>query len=52
MQEVVYIKGPLHPDLFGGETPIMVPIKGGGVRGCRDLDGKGVSPADCGSVRA
>lgn len=22
-REVVYIPGPLHPDLFGGETPIL-----------------------------
>lgn len=22
----IFIKGPNHPDLFGGETPIMVPL--------------------------
>ncbi|HFA60105.1 MAG TPA: hypothetical protein ENJ83_05395 [Rhodospirillales bacterium] len=24
-QQIVYVPGPPHPDLFGGETPIMVP---------------------------
>ncbi|PKM44795.1 MAG: hypothetical protein CVV05_09590 [Gammaproteobacteria bacterium HGW-Gammaproteobacteria-1] len=25
MQNLDFIPGPLHPDLFGGETPIMIP---------------------------
>ncbi|WP_172600385.1 hypothetical protein [Sulfurivermis fontis] len=25
MQRTDFIPGPLHPDLFGGETPIMIP---------------------------
>ena len=28
MQDIDFIPGPLHPDLFGGETPIMVPCEG------------------------
>ncbi len=27
MQNHVFIPGPLHPDLFGGETPIMMPCE-------------------------
>lgn len=23
----LYVPGPLHPDLFGGETPLMVPLQ-------------------------
>jgi len=25
-QQLIYVPGPLHPDLFGGETPVMVPV--------------------------
>jgi hypothetical protein len=25
MRDIQFIPGPLHPDLFGGETPIMLP---------------------------
>lgn len=24
---MVFVPGPMHPDLFGGETPIMIPVK-------------------------
>lgn len=27
MRDIEFISGPLHPDLFGGETPIMVPCE-------------------------
>jgi len=25
-QQLIYVPGPLHPDLFGGETPVMLPV--------------------------
>lgn len=27
MRDVVLVPGPMHPDMFDGETPIMVPVK-------------------------
>lgn len=27
MGTMIYVPGPLHPDLFGGDTPIMVPVE-------------------------
>lgn len=28
MTTSAYVRGPLHPDLFGGDTPVMVPFSG------------------------
>lgn len=29
---VAYVPGPLHPDLFGGETPITIPLRAGDLK--------------------